>query len=259
MSNAARELGGANGNLLPLLQEELDQLLDDNVHQVLNEREGFVGLAHYQVFPSNTPILETYFENKDHVMDSICNSSMFPFFSTKWPARWANWKREGDGALPRLVVDGYFTVSRDRFGCPDLNMNHARQEETSSTTISEEKQQQEGEEQAKEVSNVDRTITISVFPHETISLTASSEHDRISPSIQEDSTSQMSNLFRLATQCATREEYTKLYEDGWKDAEEWMKEEDRRGYWGKSTTQRREIYGKAVQQSLWRNNGGDLN
>lgn len=250
MSNAAREIGGATGNLLPLLQSELANLLDDNVHETLNEREGFVGLAHRQVFPSNTPILETFFEDKDHVMDSICNSSMFPFFSTQWPARWAR-KRLGD-PLPRLVVDGYFTVPRDRFGCPDLNMNHAWQEELESAPTKE----MENDEEQGNTTIVDRTITISVFPHESISLTASLEQDRISPAIQEDSTSQMSNLFRLATQCATREEYTKLYEDGWKDAEKWIKEEERRGYWGQTTSERRKMYGNVVQQSLSRGSGG---
>jgi hypothetical protein len=97
----------------------------------------------------------------------------------------------------------------------------------------------------KEYHKVDRTVTVSVFPHDVISLSASEAHDQISPEVDiEDKSGQMSNLLRLATQCGERDEYYKLYEDGWSDAERWLKEEERRGYWGKSSNERREIYAK---------------
>lgn len=122
-------------------------------------------------------------------------------------------------------MDGYFSVGRERFGCPCFDtMEHARD---------------------KEYHKVDRTVTVSVFPHDVISLSASEAHDQISPEVDiEDKSGQMSNLLRLATQCGERDEYYKLYEDGWSDAERWLKEEERRGYWGKSSNERREIYAK---------------
>eukprot|EP01083_Nonionella_stella_P150845 481174_1 len=96
--------------------------------------------------------------------------------------------------------------------------------------------------------NLKRTVTLSVFPHDAIRLTASEEHDQISPEYNEENKpEQLGTLFRLATECATREEYYKLYEDGWKDAERWIKEEERRGYWGASTETRRSMYADAVR------------
>jgi len=228
MSDASRILGGARGNLLPLLKKELDFILDDDVHEVLNNRKGFVGLAYKELFPNNRPVLDTTFVDREHVIDSVCNSSAFPFFSSNWPCRIAR-KNDETSWLPRIAVDGYFSVGRERFGCPDfLTMEHARASD--------------------EHCKVDRTITLSVFPHEVISLTASEKHDQISPAIDpEDSTGQMSNLFRLATQCAEKEDYYKLYEDGWKDTERWLGEEERRGYWGASSDERREVYAKALE------------
>eukprot|EP00558_Chaetoceros_sp_UNC1202_P013097 CAMPEP_0197237912 /NCGR_PEP_ID=MMETSP1429-20130617/4598_1 /TAXON_ID=49237 /ORGANISM="Chaetoceros sp., Strain UNC1202" /LENGTH=296 /DNA_ID=CAMNT_0042696993 /DNA_START=94 /DNA_END=984 /DNA_ORIENTATION=+ len=218
--------GGARGNLLPLLENELGNILDDDVHEVLNQREGFVGLAYRELLPNNRPVLDTLFDDKSHVIDSVCNSSMFPFFSTNWPCRFA--RKKDNGWLPRVAVDGYFSVDRDRFGCPDIeSMEHARMGEGSKT---------------------DRTVTVSVFPHDVISLSASEKHDQISPLVdEEDATGQMSNLLRLATQCATREDYYQLYEDGWKDAERWVKEEEERGYWGANTSERRRLYGKSLE------------
>lgn len=230
MSEGSRLLGGARGNLLPLLKNELDRILDDEVHEVLNNREGFVGLAYREILPNNRPILDTKFEDRHHVIDSVCNSATFPFFTSNWPCRIARKESKKESSwLPRVAVDGFFSVDRDRFGCPDFdNMEHERDDY-----------------------KVDRTVTLSVFPHDVIQLTASEKHDQISPNLDpEDSTGQMSNLFRLATQCAEKDDYYKLYEDGWEDAERWLKEEEERdGYWGSmSSNERRQIYAEALKQ-----------
>lgn len=227
MSNDSKMLGGARGNLLPLLKNELNNILDDDVHEVLNNRKGFVGLAYKELFPNNRPILDTQFIDREHVIDSVCNSSAFPFFSSNWPCRIArkNGESQDSFGLPRIAVDGYFSVGRERFGCPCFDtMEHPRD---------------------KEEHQVDRTVTVSVFPHDTIKLSASETRDQISPEVDlVDGTGQMSNLLRLATQCAEREEYYKLYEDGWKDAERWLKGEEQRGYWGLTNGERRQIYAK---------------
>lgn len=57
MSDKCREIGQARGNLLPLLHDELNFLLDDDVHEVFNSREGYVGLAYREIFPQNKPVL----------------------------------------------------------------------------------------------------------------------------------------------------------------------------------------------------------
>lgn len=214
MSDKCRVLGQARGNLLPLLSQELDSLLDEDVHEIFNNREGFVGLAYREVFPQNRPVLDTYFDSKEHVIDSICNSSMFPFFSTNFPCRLS---RRKSGALPRVVVDGYFSVDRSRFGCPCFEtMDHPRKLVSDS----------EGGSLVK----VERTISLSVFPHDVLKINAFDSHDKISPLTDDpdDMANQMSNLLRLATQCGTKEDYFTLYEQGWKDAERWISEEEDR-------------------------------
>ena len=235
ISDECRELGQARGNLLPLLSKELHSLLGEDVHEVFNKREAIVGLAYREIFPNNRPVLDTYFDSKDHVVDSICNSSMFPFFSSNFPCRFAR----RTGFLPRIVVDGYFSVDRERFGCPCFNtMDHPRK------TMNDE--------ESDRSSIVDRTISLSVFPHEVLKVDAFETHDQISPQLEnpDDASEQMSTLFRLATECGTMEDYHMLYEKGWEDAERWISEENRRGYWGSSSQEKRQYYAKFL---------GDLN
>lgn len=216
MSQECESMGGARGNLLPLLYKELDGLLDDDVHEVINGREGLVGIAYREIFPINRPVLETQFSSKEHVMDSVCNSSMFPFFSSNWPCRFSSCGKMNKW-IPRLAVDGFFTVPTERFGCPDFNMIGV--DEVGDTAITKSSQ-----------NVVDRTITISVFPNTKISLTASEPEDQISPQLKnnDDSSDQISRLFRLATQTASSADYHQLYDEGWEDVERWIKEEEER-------------------------------
>jgi hypothetical protein len=84
------------------------------------------------------------------------------------------------------MVDGFFSVPRERFGCPEFALGGVQ---------------------------VDEEVTISVFPQGLIQL----KHDNcISPSEDAD----VERLFNLATKSSSREELTRVYEDGWKDAEE---------------------------------------
>jgi hypothetical protein len=76
---------------------------------------------------------------------------------------------------------------------------------------------------------IDRTVTVTVFPHDSVLMTASSEHDRISPIFnQEDPIGQVKELLELATQPLTEPQVHQLYERGWADAERWVKEESER-------------------------------
>lgn len=213
INKKCEEMGGASGRLLPLLNEELNHILPSDAHQIVNEREGFIGLAFKEFFPQEKNVLQSSFVSRDDFIEAVCNSSMFPFFSTNWPfiLRFSDFslgifKDESEKGfsnlssfLPRVVADGYFTVPRDRFGCPEFSS----------------------------YCEVERTITVSVFPHESIGLTASEKADRISTQIpKEDQGQQLSTLFKRATEVSTEEVVWEMYEEGFADAVRWIKEEE---------------------------------
>lgn len=78
-----------------------------------------------------------------------------------------------------------------------------------------------------DIPNVERTITVACFPHEIVGLTASLEHDSISPEPDYDNPlDQMAKLFRYATKPSSRKELEEMYEKGWADAEKWSYEEE---------------------------------
>ena len=278
VSDRCLELGGARGRLLPLLRNELDEMLPENAHEIVNNRPGLVGLAHRELWPVNRPVLATKFETRECLMDAVMDSSTFPFFSTNWPVRFV--RRRGE-KLPRIVVDGFFSVPRERYGCPDFShallgdengkdidlndleapllgdaaiMNgevevtaRPKEEKEDYTNTSPGRILYEESSKPTKASVVDRTVTVAVFPHSTVKLTASDPHDRISPLPDPtgDNVGQMGELLRLATQPTSREELTALYESGIQDGERWIAQEEARG-WGLNTKQRRENYARAV-------------
>lgn len=211
-----------------MLEEELENLLPSNAHEIVNEREGMTGLAYRQLFPSAKNILKTKFGSREEFMEDICNSSTFPFFTTNLPflvrmgapprASPTLVEEEDDSSensneeidvannpndisnglsfnLPRVLVDGYFTVPRSRFGCPILPPDSGAQ----------------------------RTVTISVFPHEAIGLSDSEHHDRISPEpCPSDPTSQLTELLQIATSSSSAETLRRMYDLGREDALRWI-------------------------------------
>lgn len=218
--------GGARGNLLPLLEEQLEDLLPMDAHEVVNRREGFTGLAYREIFPVSRSVLQDEFGTREELIEAVCNSSMFPFFTSnlpfvvRKPRPYNNLgMRDGRGGttkdeeprldvssfasqlkLPRLVVDGFFAVDRKRFGCPIF----------------------------PESCGVEREITVSVFPHSMIGFEDSEERNRIAPSVEdgEDSVRLFEKLLRGATQASTAQEHMDMYERGFRDASKWA-EEDR--------------------------------
>lgn len=129
--------------------------------------------------------------------------------------------------------------NRERYGCPDfahLNFDKRIEQKLRQLgavdigSISSDN----GEEKASYYEQdddpvVQRTITVACFPHETVGLTASLEHDQISPAPNyDDPVGQLTELFRYATQPSSREKIQELYEKGWADAEQWSYEEDLR-------------------------------
>lgn len=190
MSDRCEEMGSVRGNLMPLLKEEMNMLIQEEEMLHLQEREGDTVIAYRELFPFNRPIHQTDFEDRHDLMNAICHSSMFPFFTTNFPVAIDRSKR-----IPRVVVDGFFTVPRSRFGCPDFAIAN---------------------------SPVDRTVAIQVFPQEMIGDSEFADVDCIRPLGDEDP-SQMQNLLRLATQASSGRELTQVYESGWADAERWCR------------------------------------
>jgi hypothetical protein len=189
VSEASARMGGARGRLLPLLKEKMKHLIDEEAFLRLCERPGPTGVAFREVFPRPTNFLQTTFRDEADLIRSTSFSCMFPFFSTNWPCA-----LDTSSPIARLVVDGFFTVPRDRFGCPDFEMANVQ---------------------------VDRTVALAVFPSGVMNMAAFNPDDIISPSSDTD----LANLFRIATQSTSRQDLTGVYEQGWKDAERWCVQE----------------------------------
>jgi len=200
--------GNARGNLFPLLKNEMECRLSQDAHEIVNSREGTVALAHRELFPRNGPVLTTEFETREDLIEAVCDSSTFPFFFTNFPARV---RRKRDDSFPSVIVDGFFNVPRERFGCPDFD------------------QLSLGEGSASKAPMIERTITVACLPHDTIGLTCSEDHNKISPAVDmDDKAGQLTRLLKYATQPSPRKELEALYEQGWQDAEIWHRKEEAR-------------------------------
>lgn len=88
----------------------MERILPEEAHTIINDREGVVALAHRELFPNNRPVLTTSFDTRDDLIEAVCDSSMFPFFSTRLPVRF-RWNRKKE-RFPRVLVDGFFSVPR---------------------------------------------------------------------------------------------------------------------------------------------------
>jgi hypothetical protein len=191
MSDRCEELGGARGRLLPLLRAELNTFIQEEQFEALQEREGATVIAFQEVFPFNRPINQKVFKDRHDITNAVCYSSHFPFFTANSPCA-----IDTSGRWPRIVVDGFFTVPRDRFGCPDFERAGVQ---------------------------VDRTVGISGFPKATFGIDAFASEDFISPALEDEDGRQVQNLVRLATQSSSAKELTQLFESGFADAERWCR------------------------------------
>ncbi len=190
---------------MPTLRNELRRLLPMDADTIVNERPGAVGLAHLELFPNMHPVLQTQkFQSRDSLIDAVCDSSMFPYFTSNKPFRLV--RRRGQ-AVPRVVVDGVFTEPLWRFGCPDM------------------------EKTLPQTASIDRCVSVSVFPMELVDvrLTVKGNNHRrnvISPKLEMNVISQVGRLGLLACTPGTPRELIRLYDDGWMDAERWVREEE---------------------------------
>ena len=118
-------------------------------------------------------------------------------------------KRHGR-ILPRIVVDGLFACDSTRLGCPDFANCYSDGTKKDAAVLP------------------DRTVLVSVFPSELLSLTNTPKIDQIGPDLDANAVGQAIRLVRLATQAATPAELKELYEQGYLDAERWTHREERK-------------------------------
>jgi len=151
-------------------------------------------------------------------MDAVCDSSMFPFFTSNKVARAVRRRNE---VHHRLVVDGIFAVSPERLGCPDF-------EKVNDTNKRERYVIKRGKVEVGE--KPDRTVMVSCFPTELLSLsTNNAKYDVIGSKLDlGNPIGHAAGLVKMACLASNRKELVSLYEVGWKDGEEWARKEERR-------------------------------
>jgi len=198
------------------LRHEMDGILPPDAHHVINERQGLTVLAHRELYPKPKSRLVTQFDTRECLMDAVCDSSMFPFFTSNKVARAVRRRNE---AHHRLVVDGIFAVSPERLGCPDFDeVEHDGRERY----VIKRGKVEVGE-------KPERTVMVSCFPTELLSLSTNAKNDVIGSKLNlNNPIGHAASLVKMACLASSRKELVKLYERGWKDGEEWAKKEEQR-------------------------------
>jgi len=136
-----------------------------------------------------------------------------------------------DDLLPHVVVDGCFSVPIQRIGCPDFSQVNGNTHSSKSSI------------------QVDRTVTVSCFPEQLLTLT-SKKHDRIGPKLEENAVFQAIKTVTMATQASRRQDLIKLFEEGWSDGERWSFAEERRKI-GLTRKDRRKKYAVALMRKYF--------
>jgi hypothetical protein len=223
-----RRYGRAHGKLLPQLERHMEYLVGPSEWDHFQQHSN-IGIAYTQVFPRQQSHLQTKFHSRDDLFRAVKYSCMFPFFTTDLPWLVDNSNRDSfdDTAgvvvessdsrfqIPRLMMDGVFSVPWDRFGCPileDINVSSSNSSYC-----------------------VDRTIAVSVFPQHVLKWCGNGmgrflKEDCISPSVggHESNHDVMIPLLRMAVMPSSRKELTQLFEMGGRDAELWCRQEEQR-------------------------------
>jgi predicted acylesterase/phospholipase RssA len=269
ISDRCATMGRAQGKLLPLLEEQMESLVGDqefeyllggggggvrNIMTIKNSGENIenendddnsiptnIGIAYTQIFPQRKGYLQRSFTNRLDLFRAVRFSCMFPFFTTPWPCLVDT---DQTKRFPRLMVDGYFSVPRDQFGCHFLCDTKASALENRNLSETDQTNNNRAQVRPRLLSTAttstllsssikgtkaDRTIAISCFPQDLIGMTAFSPDNCISPTlsstVDEPTTAMLSNLFRIATQPTSRKELTDIFELGYQNAETWCRNE----------------------------------
>jgi hypothetical protein len=249
ISDECATMGRAQGKLLPLLEEQMERLVKEQEFEYLlgstttnnnNEEEDEddtnIGIAYTQVFPRRIGYLQRAFQDREDLFRAVRFSCMFPFFTTPWPCLLDTKHNQNDNnnqglSLPRLMVDGYFSVPREQFGCPFLCGGDSGEMNQDTDTAAVPSSAGTSRSNIAVASGADRTIAISCFPQDTIGMTAFAPENCISPSMADINDPKMmelasiSNLLRIATQPTSRQELTDIFELGYQNAETWCRKE----------------------------------
>lgn len=206
-----RKYGRAHGKLLQQLEHHMERLVGESQFEHLQQHSN-IGIAYTQVFPQQQSHLQTSFDSRDDLFRAVKYSCMFPFYTAERPWLMDTTVKSDRQLLPRLMMDGVFSVPWDRFGCPILE------------DISLPNNQ-----------DVDRTVAISVLPQHVLKWCANgmgsfSTENCISPSLGGDDANHdlTIHLMRMAVFPSTRQELTQLFDLGGRDAEVWCRQEERR-------------------------------
>ena len=208
VSNTCQSVyGKARGNLLPLLNEQFEQLIDEESFEACQQRQGTVGVAYKEIFPRRKSYLQTSFDTRYDLFRAVNYSCMFPFFATKYPCILET-KSKDISWLPRLMVDGFFSVPREQFGCPKFE----------SSSGSGEDDDEDGDNDDSSI----RTVAVSCFPKDKLRITAFDENDIICPNDDDDNNNvDLGYLFRIATESSSPKDLTQMYDNGFNDGEQW--------------------------------------
>ena len=207
------------GKLMGALRHEMNEILPKDAHHIINERQGLTVLAHRELYPTPKSRLVTQFDTRECLMDAVCDSSMFPFFTSNKVARAVRRRNENHH---RIVVDGIFAVSPERLGCPDFD------EVSYDDGVKERYVIKRGKMEVGQ--KPDRTVMVSCFPTELLSMSKNNaKYDVIGSKLDlSNPFGHAAGLVKMACLASNRRELTSLYEQGWKDGEEWARKEERR-------------------------------
>ena len=91
------------------LRKVLAVILEDDCHTVARLRGLKIG--YFEVLPLPGRRVVSEWTSKDDLIDTIAASCNWPLFFSRWPLVWCR---------NSLCIDGFFSVKRQRFGCPPL-------------------------------------------------------------------------------------------------------------------------------------------
>lgn len=92
------------------LRKQLEVILTEDAHETA--RAHGLSVGYLEVLPRPGRRIVSEWSSKADLIDTIAASCNWPLFFSRWPLVWCR---------NALCLDGFFAVSRARFGCPELD------------------------------------------------------------------------------------------------------------------------------------------
>ncbi|KAL1526121.1 hypothetical protein AB1Y20_014850 [Prymnesium parvum] len=171
--------------LNPALRKQLEQMLPDDAADRAMAHHLAVG--YLRVTPWPKPCVVTEWTSKADLINTVCASCNWPLYFSRWPFVWCR---------GQLALDGFFSVRRERFGCPPLKGADGRPPE--------------------------RTVAVCCLP--IVKLSAFDGGDIIQPGLNDAFTLNVpaKQWFKWALTPATDETLEKMMRKGREHAMEWV-------------------------------------